>query len=159
MEKTRRRVWVGVVLGFTALMVVLLIVLDEKQLLWLSTKEVYAMAVPATLLPIAYTVFFPWWKAPLGRALFINKFGLLMLVDLTVLFLIVDPFWVEHLSFIAYTTVLVGMSYQLIVMVKIWWATRKERAGQRYRAYASYDEHEMEKIRARHEAQREVDSL
>src|SRR4051794_11164879 len=97
MEQHRRRVWVGVVLGFTAVMVAVLTLLSNAQLTSLAIKEVYAMAVPATLMPICYTLFFPWWRAPLGRALFIKAFGLFLLIDFNVLFLFVDPFWLEHL--------------------------------------------------------------
>lgn len=155
MEQRRRRVWAGVLLGCAILMGLLVTLLSDEQLLALSKKEIYLMAVPATLMPIAYTYFFPWWKAPLGRALFINKVGLLLLVDLTVLYLIVTPFLVEQFSFIAYTLVLVGMSYQLIVMTKIWWAGRKARADERYRRFASYDEGSATKARALRKSDRE----
>lgn len=86
-----------------------------------SVVELFLMLAPANLFPILYTAFFPWWQSPLGRALFTKALGLMLLIDISVLYqLFGDNYDLrEQVRFIVFTLVLLGMSYQLVVIIKI----------------------------------------
>lgn len=140
-HKGNVRAWVlAIAVGLLVVGSINFLIGDDTLLGWSNKVEDY-IAVPATLVPVCYFIFFPWWRSPLGRALWIKALSLLVVFDLAVTF----RWWgaylpVGHTAFDAYLLIAIGITYQLIVMVKIWWATRKERSLERYRAYASYDD-------------------
>ena len=97
------------------------ILLSEGTLLTGALWLLSAMAVPATYFPIFYTLAFRWWGNHLGRALFIKAVGLALVIDLTLYFtLFGQRHWGAEIQFFVFATMLVGLSYQSVVMTHIW---------------------------------------
>lgn len=82
----------------------------------------FAALIPATAFPILYAKWFPWWKSTLGRALFTKAFGLMLLVDTSVIFYLWPdiPAGVKQVvGFIMGVVIVGGMWYQLVAITKI----------------------------------------
>lgn len=100
----------------------LMLGLFPKQ--WLfdgSVLEVFLMIIPATAFPILYACFFPWYRTGLGQALMTKAVGLALLIDVSVVYLIFgdDYFLREHVRFCVYTLILIGLWYQMVMIIKI----------------------------------------
>ena len=119
------------VLGAITILV-LAVALPDQTLLTLAASSVYLMALPATYFPIFYTLAFRWWQGHLGRALFIKAFGLMLLIDVTVLFQIFgEQKWGEEIQFVVFAVVLVGLTYQSVVMTMIRFKARRPTSAPR----------------------------
>jgi hypothetical protein len=70
--------------------------------------SLWTVAVPATIFPLLYTVWFKWWESTLGRALFSKSTALAVIVDLTLL----GAVW--HLF---YPWLTIGLLYVLAVAI------------------------------------------
>ena len=56
--------------------------MSERLIFWYQVA-LWCVAVPATIFPILYTVWFRWWESMLGRALFTKSVALMIVVDLS----------------------------------------------------------------------------
>lgn len=87
----------------------------------------FAALVPATLFPILYAKWFPFYKSTLGRALFTKAFGLMLLVDTSVIFFLwpdIDPGVKHVVGLITGVVIVCGMWWQLAAITKIRMADR-----------------------------------
>jgi hypothetical protein len=147
MTPSHRFFWLNLSAAFLLVVAALNIFTPDSTLVDVATKEVYVLAVPVTLVPIVYTTFFPWWKTSLGRALFIKSLGLAALVDLAVTFDLWGQYLpLGHAAFDVYTIVTFGVTYQLVVMVKIWWQTRSQRKDERYHVFADSKADHLDRV-------------
>lgn len=108
----------------------------------------WAALTPATLFPILYAKWFPFWKSTLGRALFTKACGLLLLVDTAVIFYLfpgIDPEIKKFVGFVTGVLVVLGMWWQLIAISKIRVADRMV-----YEASKIDDSHRTAQYRDRH---------
>lgn len=96
--------------------------MDANEVLHLlGTGLVIVGILPATLFPILYARWFPFWKSTLGRALMTKAVGMALLVDISVLYLIFgdDYFLRELVRLVVFTLVVGGMYWQLAAIIGI----------------------------------------
>jgi hypothetical protein len=56
--------------------------MSETIIFW-YTFALWCVAIPATIFPLLYTIWFRWWDSMLGRALFTKSVALAIVVDLS----------------------------------------------------------------------------
>lgn len=89
--------------------------------------------VPAiNLFVILYGTLSPWWRANIGRGLFMLSVGFALLVDVSVLRQFLDPGTIKYASWVIYSLINVALYYQLIILI------RELRA--RYKKEKAYDD-------------------
>lgn len=104
--------------------------LDAEWVKVAASALVFGMVIPATLFPLLYWKWFPWWKQPLGRALMAKATGLMLLVNVSVAYSIFGDDYPgrELVKFGVFALVLTGLWYELVVLIKI------RRSGDRRRS-------------------------
>lgn len=84
--------------------------------------EVVAMAPVVTTFVVLYGLFWPWWTSAQGRALFVAKVGMALLVDFAVAY----QFWpaalpdVHYVAVFVYGVILVGQAGLVIALIASW---------------------------------------
>lgn len=111
------------VLGLVpAAILTLIMFLPDAVVYKISAVEVFLMVPAIVGFPLFYTWAFPWWREPIGRALFIFSTGMALLVTISVLYTIFgDNYQLrEQVRFAVFSMILVGIYYQLHVMVQVY---------------------------------------
>lgn len=81
----------------------------------------WAAVIPATLFPFLYAKWFPFWKSTLGQALFVESFGMMLLVDTAVLYALlpVDEEVKRVVGFVVGAIIVAGLWWRLLAISKI----------------------------------------
>ena len=95
----------------------------NKTLFDAGVVLVFLAVPPATLFPIFYARWFPWWASTLGRALFTKAVGMCLLIDISVLYFIFGDnyFLREYVRLVVFTLIVAGQWWQLYAI----WLIRK----------------------------------
>lgn len=104
---------------------------NDSTLFTIGSVLIFIAAPPATLFPILYAAWFPFWKNTLGRALMTKAVGVALLMDLAVAyFLFGDDYALrEAARVMTYGLIAAGLWWQLWSIVKIRledWRCRKQ---------------------------------
>lgn len=85
---------------------------------------VLAMVIPATLGPILYGFFVPWYRHHVGRALLVSWTGLGLLVDISVAYQIWGDDYPgrDAVRLVVFTVILCGLWYKFLIFL---WLSRR----------------------------------
>lgn len=86
---------------------------------------ILAMVIPATLGPVLYALFVPWYREHVGRALLVSWTGLGLLVDVSVIYEIFGDNYPgrDIVRFAVFSVILCGLWYKFLVLI---WLARSQ---------------------------------
>lgn len=101
--------------------------MSPNMIFWYKVA-LWSVAIPATIFPILYTVWFRWWESTLGRALFIKSTALAIIIDLTLIGGVWGLFY-PWLSIILLYGLAVAILYQQYAMLRVKMGKRHDLDG------------------------------
>lgn len=82
---------------------------------------VFGMVIPATAYPILYGLRTQWYKSAVGRALFIQSVGFMLLIDISSLYQIFGDNYPgrDQVKLLVFLIILGGLWYVLLAFIRI----------------------------------------